>query len=92
MRKYIYYFRIYQNGISCKRKETAKREWERFLSDMLDLPETNDNYFLSSVILKKAGTNDFGYEQFDVVDGQQRLTTLVIFSKILYLMAGNDGR
>lgn len=27
--------------------------WERFLSDMLDLPETNDNYFLGSVILKK---------------------------------------
>ena len=66
--------------------------WERFLSDMLDLPETNDNYFLGSVILKKAGTNDFGYEQFDVVDGQQRLTTLVIFSKILYLLAGKDDK
>jgi len=69
-----------------------KENWERFLSDMLDLPETNDNYFLGSVILKKAGTNDFGYEQFDVVDGQQRLTTLVIFSKILYLMAGKDDK
>ena len=66
--------------------------WERFLSDMLDLPETNDNYFLGSVILKKAGTNDFGSEQFDVVDGQQRLTTLVIFSKILYLLAGKDDK
>ena len=66
--------------------------WERFLSDMLDLPETNDNYFLGSVILKNAGTNDFGYEQFDVVDGQQRLTTLVIFSKILYLLAGKDDK
>lgn len=64
--------------------------WERFLSDMLDLPETNDKYFLGSLILKKADTNDFGYEQFDVVDGQQRLTTLVIFSKILYLLAGKD--
>ena len=53
--------------------------WERFISDMLDLLETKDNYFLASVILKKAGENELGYEQYDVVDGQQRLTTLVVF-------------
>ena len=66
--------------------------WERFISDMLDLLETNENYFLGSVILKKAGENELGYEQYDVVDGQQRLTTLVIFSKILYLMAAKNEK
>lgn len=66
--------------------------WERFINDMLDLPETDDNYFLGSVILKKAGKNEIGYEQYDVVDGQQRLTTLVIFSKILYLMASKNEK
>ena len=59
---------------------------------MLDLLETEDNYFLGSVILKKVGRNELGYEQYDVVDGQQRLTTLVIFSKILYLMANRNER
>lgn len=66
--------------------------WERFISDMLDLLETKDNYFLGSVILKKAGENELGYEQYDVVDGQQRLTTLVVFSKILYLMAAKNEK
>lgn len=89
---------IFQNNIILKipyfqRSYVWQEEnWERFLNDMLDLPETDDNYFLGSVILKKAGKNDLGYETYDVVDGQQRLTTLVIFSKILYLMASKDEK
>lgn len=69
-----------------------EENWERFLQDMLDLPDTQENYFLGSVILKKSGTNDLGYEQFDIVDGQQRLTTTVLFMKLLYMMAGKNDR
>lgn len=69
-----------------------EENWERFLQDMLDLPETQENYFLGSVILKKSGTNDLGYEQFDIVDGQQRLTTTVLFMKLLCLMAGKNDK
>ena len=68
------------------------KNWERFLNDMLELLETQENYFLGSIILKKAGESALGYEQYAVVDGQQRLTTLVVFSKILYLMAGKNDK
>ena len=59
---------------------------------MLDLPETQENYFLGSVILKKSGINDLGYQQYDVVDGQQRLTTTVLFMKLLCMMAGKNDK
>lgn len=89
---------IFQSNIVLKipyfqRSYVWKEEnWDRFLEDMLDLPETGDNYFLGSLILKKNGTNELGYDMFDVVDGQQRLTTLVIFSKVLYLLAGRNDK
>lgn len=69
-----------------------EENWDRFIEDMLDLPETHENYFLGSVILKKSGINDLGYEQYDVVDGQQRLTTTVLFMKLLYMMVGKNDK
>lgn len=67
-----------------------KENWDMFLSDMMDLLETEDNYQMGAVLLKDAGKNELGYHVYDVVDGQQRLTTMVIFSKILYAMAGRN--
>lgn len=69
-----------------------KENWDLFLSDMIDLLDTEDNYQMGAVLLKEAGKNDLGYHVLDVVDGQQRLTTMVIFSKILYAMAGRSDQ
>lgn len=66
-----------------------EENWKRFFDDVVngvtndegDVPET---YFLGSIILKDAGFVN-GVQQFDVIDGQQRLTTIVMFMKALYL-------
>ncbi len=63
--------------------------WQRFFDDIANvasLPEneTPEKYFLGSIILKDAGFKN-GSQQFDVIDGQQRLTTIVMFMKALYL-------
>ena len=59
--------------------------WQRFFDDIANvasLPdsETPEKYFLGSIILKDAGFKN-GSQQFDVIDGQQRLTTIVVFMK-----------
>lgn len=59
-----------------------EEEWERFLSDMYDVCEQRQEYFLGSVILKKESEQ---IQNGIVVDGQQRLTTLVLFFKVLLL-------
>lgn len=68
--------------------------WQKFFDDIANvasLPdgEIPEKYFLGSIILKDAGFKN-GSQQFDVIDGQQRLTTIVVFMKALYLALGRN--
>lgn len=66
-------------------------QWERFLTDMEHVSHTNKPYFLGSVILKQLLTNaqqSVG-DKRTVIDGQQRLTTLNIFFKVLSMKTNN---
>ena len=53
-----------------------KEEIEQFLNDIFDFTDQNDSeskYYLGSLIV-----DDLGNNQFSVIDGQQRLTTLFL--------------
>ncbi|MEQ9009382.1 MAG: DUF262 domain-containing protein, partial [Ekhidna sp.] len=68
-------------------------QWERLLQDMELVSQTNKPYFLGSVILKQHGTTT-GQSIGDVrtvIDGQQRLTTLNLFFKVLCLKTGTNS-
>lgn len=67
-------------------------QWERLLEDMENVSHANKPYFLGSVILKQQPTttgNRVG-DKRTLIDGQQRLTTLSIFFKVLALKTGDD--
>ncbi len=68
-------------------------QWARLLEDMVEVSKSNKPYFLGSLILKQQETST-GASSGDVrtlIDGQQRLTTLNIFFKVLcLLMDRND--
>lgn len=71
-----------------------KKNWEQFFNDIANVASMEENempekYFLGSIILKDAGFNS-GSQQYDVIDGQQRLTTIVMFMKALYLALGRN--
>lgn len=69
-----------------------KTQWERLLEDMENISQANKPYFLGSVILKQQPTttgNRVG-DQRTLIDGQQRLTTLSIFFKVLALKTKDD--
>lgn len=62
--------------------------WERFESDLEFVTETNRPHFFGSIILKRGEPPHHGdnfTERWTVVDGQQRLTTFLIFLKVLCL-------
>ena len=65
--------------------------WSRLLEDMEFVVRTNRPHFLGSIILKDGRSPQPG-EQFasckTVVDGQQRLTTFLIFMKVLCMKLG----
>lgn len=65
----------------------GETQWQRFLEDMELVSTENKPYFLGSVILKQKLTssdNQVG-DMRTLIDGQQRLTTLNIFFKVLSL-------
>jgi uncharacterized protein with ParB-like and HNH nuclease domain len=63
-----------------------EQQWQRFLEDMEIVSDTKQSYFLGSVILKQKDTTSDKDSILTVIDGQQRLTTLNIFLKVLCLM------
>jgi len=62
--------------------------WERFLSDMEFIVKTRSPHFFGALILKDNGQPPAGSpyaSKLTLVDGQQRLTTFLIFLKVLCL-------
>lgn len=57
-----------------------KENWEKFYNDFTS-PEIIP--FLGSIILKEMSTND-GVAAMNIIDGQQRLTTISVFAKAVY--------
>lgn len=70
----------------------GEKEWDRFLSDMKYVTATAKPYFVGSIILK-AHVGPVGQavsEHRVVIDGQQRLTTFILFFKVLCLKMGHN--
>ena len=62
--------------------------WERLLEDMKYVVKTNQPHFLGSIILKEGSqplSTDVFTSRKTIVDGQQRMTTFLIFLKVLCL-------
>lgn len=65
--------------------------WQRLLDDMEYVTKTRRPHFFGSIILKagrKPKSGDLFSECKTLVDGQQRLTTFLIFMKVLCLKTG----
>lgn len=70
-------------------------DWKRFAADMESTLDSDRYYFLGSIIIKdeEVSMNDRRNgicKKFLVIDGQQRLTTLSIFMKVLHMMVGKN--
>ena len=66
--------------------------WERFLESMEQVSQKGKEYFLGSVILKQMPTSTSSTvgDVRTVIDGQQRLTTLALFLKVLCFKTGKN--
>lgn len=70
-------------------------QWSRFLEDTAFITKSKREFFFGSIILKEASVTsadgEYVTEKKIVTDGQQRLTTLMIFMKVLALKTNNNG-
>lgn len=63
-----------------------QKHWENFFDDLMDYQE---GYFLGSMVLVKLDKGRI-HQSFEVIDGQQRLTTLSILLLALYSVFKNE--
>ena len=65
----------------------GREQWSRLLDDMKEISASKYPYFLGSIILKQqeTSTSASSGDVRTLIDGQQRLTTLNIFFKVLCL-------
>ncbi|WP_116789168.1 DUF262 domain-containing protein [Flavobacterium psychrotrophum] len=61
-----------------------KSEWRTFLNDLLEQIEGQNNYFYGNILLETI-KKDVKYE---IIDGQQRITTLTIFIRSIINVLG----
>lgn len=76
----IYKIPFYQRSYVWK-----ENEWEQFLSDMQSVGMRDSKFFLGTIISKLWTTEAKTGVVSLIIDGQQRLTTIAIFLKVLYL-------
>lgn len=80
--KKTYEIPVYQRAYSWE-----KENWQAFLDDLKEQLQGDNNYFFGNILLETI-TPDKLYE---VIDGQQRLTTLTIFIRALLNVTGNKA-
>lgn len=70
-----------------------EEQWSRLIEDMEYISSTGKEYFLGSIILKSHPTPSTGSvgDIRTVIDGQQRLTTIAIFMKVLGIKTNQPG-
>lgn len=66
--------------------------WQRFLESMEEVSKSGKEYFLGSIILKQLQTSSSSSigDVRTVIDGQQRLTTLALFLKVLCFRTNDE--
>lgn len=66
----------------------GEEQWQRFLDDMENLTLRPEPFFMGTIILKqRPTTTEHNYGDIrTVIDGQQRLTTITLFFKVLSLL------
>lgn len=65
-------------------------QWEELLEDITIL-DSDDTHFLGSMVVVPQGDHRAGVNYFEIVDGQQRLATILIWLCAIRDNARNDG-
>lgn len=76
-----FFIPVYQRAYSWE-----EPQWNTFLEDLEEATKGENHYFFGNVLLEKDGNN-----RLDIIDGQQRLTTIIIFVRCLVNVLDSKG-
>ena len=63
----------------------------RLLDDIYGIMQSGDKHFLGTIVFMAAKSGGFALQEYIIIDGQQRLTTLMLILKALSVVAESVG-
>ena len=84
--KVLFRIPVYQRNYDWSETNCA-----RLLDDVQTIIETGDKHFLGTIVFMAAKSGGFTLQEYTIIDGQQRLTTLMLILKALSFVAQKTG-
>lgn len=84
--KVLFRIPVYQRNY-----DWSEANCNRLLEDIYGILQSGDKHFLGTIVFMAAKSGGFALQEYIIIDGQQRLTTLMLMLKALSLVAQNTG-
>ena len=84
--KVLFRIPVYQRNY-----DWAESNCDRLLDDINDIISSGDKHFLGTIVFMAAKNGGFALQDYIIIDGQQRLTTLMLMLKALSNVAKDVG-
>lgn len=80
--KVLFRIPVYQRNY-----DWSESNCNRLLDDIYDIMQSGDKHFLGTIVFMAAKSGGFALQEYIIIDGQQRLTTLMLILKALSVVA-----
>lgn len=84
--KVLFRIPVYQRNY-----DWSESNCNRLLDDIYGIMQSGDKHFLGTIVFMAAKSGGFSLQEYIIIDGQQRLTTLMLILKALSVVAKSVG-
>jgi len=84
--KVLFRIPVYQRNY-----DWSESNCNRLLDDIYGIMQSGDKHFLGTIVFMAAKSGGFALQEYIIIDGQQRLTTLMLILKALSVVAERVG-
>ena len=84
--KVLFRIPVYQRNY-----DWSESNCNRLLDDIYTIMESGEKHFLGTIVFMAARSGGFTLQEYVIIDGQQRLTTLMLILKALSVVAEEHG-
>lgn len=84
--KVLFRIPVYQRNY-----DWSESNCNRLLDDIYGIMQSGDKHFLGTIVFMAAKSGGFALQKYIIIDGQQRLTTLMLILKALSVVAKSVG-
>lgn len=84
--KVLFRIPVYQRNY-----DWSESNCNRLLDDIYGIMQSSDKHFLGTIVFMAAKSGGFALQEYIIIDGQQRLTTLMLILKALSAVAESVG-